>query len=199
MAVKTKAKPAAKSAKGGTSKAKNAASKATAKTEDGPSKRELQKERDAEFTAHIVEARENGEKWGEIASELSITPGKAQFLMMLHLVETGEVSAFEFDNDEELTEVIKEARTAADEYSSWGWIAARTGVSEGKIKRLAEEDGFWEPKTENISIVRAERESDEDEGSTKKVTTKTKTKKATGGKSASKVARAKARAKKDPS
>lgn len=185
MATKTKSR----TKKGSTTKTA-AKAKATA-TNDGPSKRELAKARDAELTEQVLEAREEGQSWSEIAADLSITPGKAQFLMMLHRVATGDVKPLRFKDDETLTEQIKKARTAADEFSSWGWIAARTGVSEVKIKRLAEEDGFWSPKSENIAVTRAERHGDS--GTTTKAK-RTTAKAGTDGK-ASKAAKAKARAK----
>lgn len=184
MATKTK-----KSAKGGTTKTKAKTAKSAAA--EGPSKRELAKERDAELTEQVIDAREEGQSWSEIASDLNITPGKAQFLMMLHRVATGDVKPLRFKDDETLTEQIKKARTAADEFSSWGWIAARTGVSEVKIKRLAEEDGFWSPKSENIAVTRAEKNGD---GETKAKAKTQRTAKTTA--KSSKAAKAKAKAKK---
>lgn len=205
MATRTRSTKTA-SAKGGTTKtaAKAAAkTKTTAKTDDGPSKSELRKARDKELMERVVEMRNEGESWSNIASELGITPGKAQFLgLMIHAVETGEVKRLRWSNDEELYEQIEEARTAADDLSSWGWIAARTGVSEAKIKRLAEfgpdgEGGFWEPKSENISVVRALSKKAEEDEDAPKASRKSRSNggsKKADAKPASKAARAKARA-----
>lgn len=146
------------------SRGKTAANAKTAPTtEDGPSKSEVRAARDAEFTERMLEMRSEGEAWSTIAEELSITPGKAQFLMMLHRVATKDVKPLKWTDDDDLTEVCQEARAEADEFSSWGWIAARTGVSEAKIKRLLEEAGTYEPKSENIAIVRAQLNKDDDD------------------------------------
>jgi hypothetical protein len=185
--------------KGGTSKTsrKGTADKANAAKAakaDGPSKRELAKAADAERTTTILERRDAGDKWGEIAADLNITPGKAQFLYMLNAVEVGDVKPIRHRNEDELVAGIKRAREANDEFSSWGWIAARTGVSEGKIKSLAEQAGM-PVKGSNIAVARAEQN-----GGGKKGDGKTGTQRKTTGaaktSAASKAAKAKARARK---
>lgn len=196
MATKTAAKRGT-TRKAGTAKPKGQtrrAAKTTASSNGEVSKREAQAARDAELTERMLELREDGQSWSEIGAELAITPGKAQFLMMLHKVATGEVKRLRFRNDDELAAVIAKARGAADEFSSWGWIAARTGVSEPKLKRLHEEHSSWKPRTENISIVRAAKH-----GGTTTTTTKRTAAKSTPAKgktaTASKAAKAKAAAK----
>lgn len=178
--------------KTGTTKKTAAGTKTTAKADDGPSKRELAKARDAEFTETIVERRDNGDSWGDIASDLNITPGKAQFLMMLHRVAEGDVPAIKHRNETELVNGIRKARDAQNEFSSWGWISARSGVSEGKVKALAEESGM-EVSGSNIAVARAEAN-----GGGKKADTKTTKQagRATAKKTGGKAAAAKARAKK---
>lgn len=195
----------AKTTKAATTKKTTGKGKTTAKSAatEGPSKRELLAEQNAANTERMLELREAGSSWSQIAEELSITPGKAQFLMMLHKVAEGEVPKITFRNDGELTTKAAAARRKADEFSSWGWIAARTGVSEGKLKGLLEESGDYVPKSENISIVRAEKNGG-GKAATKstgkgKTTTKTTTaakKKATGvsAKAAAAKKRAAARA-----
>lgn len=148
-ATATKGKTTATAAKKTTTKA--------AKAEDGPSKRELLAEQNAANTERIIELREAESSWAEIATELSITPGKAQYLMMCHLVEEGEVPAITYRNDDELVRKCAAARAKADQYSSWGWISARAGVSPGKIWKMLEESGDYTPKAENIAAVRAEK------------------------------------------
>lgn len=194
MATATKSK-SSKSSKGKT--AKSQGSKATsqngkAKTQDGPSKREAQKARDAEYTTTILERRGNGDKWGEIASDLNITPGKAQFLFMLHEVAEGNVPAIRHRNENELVTGIRKAREANNQYSSWGWIAARTGVSEGKIKALAEEAGI-PVKGTNVAVARSEANGGKAKGDGK---TRTQATTKGTGKASSKAAKAKAKAKK---
>lgn len=213
MATKTKAATKAtatrkgKTAKAATTKATTKAKTAAKAADDGPGKREAAKARDAELTTRMLELREEGNSWSEVAAELNITPGKAQFLNMLHLVAEGDVKPIRFRNDEELTAKCQAARAAADEYSSWGWIAARTGVSEGKIKGLLAEAGTYVPKSENISIVRADKTDPDRASRTTKKGTTTKAAKGKGStgttKPASKAAKAKAKAKRkgttDPS
>lgn len=185
VARKTAAKSKVAAAKG-KARTKTAATKPAA---DGPSKRELAKVRDAELTDLIVAAREGEtpEKWGEIAAEHSITPGKAQFLYMQYQVAEGDVPAIRHRNENELVAGIRKAREANNSYSSWGWIAARTGVSEGKVKALAEEAGIPVSGT-NVAVARAEAN-----GTAKKADTKTRKQASTT--TASKAAKAKAAAK----
>lgn len=188
----TATKKGKKGSKAGTAKSAAAKSAAKGKTADGPSKREQQRAQDAERMAKVVSRRADDEKWSEIAEALHITPGKAQFLYMQHCVSEGEVKAIRHRNEDELVAGIRKAREANDAHSSWGWIAARTGVSEGKIKSLAEEAGM-SVKGSNVAVARAEQN-----GSGKKADNKTRTQAATGKKkgAASKTAKAKAKAKK---
>jgi hypothetical protein len=185
------------SRKAGTAKSKGAASraKATAKTADSQSKTEARQARDAEMTERMLELREEGESWSTIGEDLGITPGKAQFLLMLHKVATGEVKRLPFRNDDELAAKIAKARDAADEFSSWGWISARTGVSEPKLKRLHEENSNWTPRSDNISVTRAQKNGG---GSTAKKSTGSRkagtTTRGKSGATASKAAKAKAKA-----
>jgi hypothetical protein len=91
----------------------------------------------------------------DVARDLNITAGKAAFLLMIDAVAKGKVPALEGDDDDDLVQAIIEARAAADEYSSWGWLAARSSRPESWIKaELAEVDAYT-PKAENISSVRA--------------------------------------------
>lgn len=147
-------KPAA--SRKATGKGKTTAAKPAAA--DGPSKRDLLAAQNAEHTTRIVEARTVEEmSWSDIAEELSITPGKAQYLMMCHMVGEGEVPAITHRNEGELVKKVAAARAKADEYSSWGWLSARTSVPENRLKKLMEESGSYAPKSENIAAIRAER------------------------------------------
>lgn len=190
----TGTKPATK--KGGTTKAattKATRGKTTAKAKDDTVDRSaLRAERDAQNTERMLEMREEEMSWSEIGTELGITPGKAQFLLMLHKVATGEVKrlTFKAGDDAALAKVVKTARDKADEFSSWGWISARTGVSEPKLKSVHEEHNGWSPRTENISIVRAAKNG----GGTAKATGRKTTAGAKGKATASKAAKAKAKA-----
>lgn len=197
MATTTRRKKTATGA-GKTKAATAKVSKKQAKTDDGPSRAERVAAKNAELTERMLELREEGESWTAIGEALAITPGKAQFLMMLHRVAEGEVKAIKFKDDDDLAAKIAAEREKAYEFSSWGWISARTGVSEPKLKNLHAEINGWKPKTENIAIERAKKNGD--------TTTAKKGSKATttkGKVSATKAARAKAKAKRsrnsDPS
>lgn len=95
--------------------------------------------KNGELTAKVVEMREGGSKWGEIAEALDITPGKAMFLEMKAQVADNPKLAIKFSGDEDLTTKVIAARN--DDMLSWGQISARTGVSEGKLKKLWEAGG----------------------------------------------------------
>ena len=196
-AAAAKGKKSGTAAKASTTKSatRKATRKATEDAGDGPSRAELRATRDAENTERMLEMREEGTSWSEIGAELGITPGKAQFLNMLHQVAEGNVSAWpKAAHKEEATIAaqIKKDRDAANEFSSWGWIAARSGISEPTLKRIHEEFNSWKPKTENIAIVRAEKNGETT--TTKKSSAKKGTTAKPSG-SASKTAKAKAKAK----
>lgn len=182
--TKTASKSTAK--KGGTTKTnaktRGATESKIAEKADGPGKRELQRAEDAKRRERVVELRSTDPKtsWGDIAEELSITPGKAQFLMMQHEVETTPKLRIKHTDDDSLVAGIRAAREANDAHSSWGWIAARTGVSEGKVKKVAEEAGIPVSGT-NVAVARSEAN-----GGPKKADVKTKTQASTKGSSSSK-------------
>lgn len=142
--------------KGGKSTAKSSAKK------NGGQKREAAGKQTEALIRKVVALRKKDKSWAEVAEEISTTPGKAQYLMMLHRVEQGEVPRITGKTDAQLTAAIKKARQAADDYSSWGWISARAGIAEGRIKTLAKEGGFYSKGKENIAQKRA---GTEDSGS----------------------------------
>lgn len=104
---------------------------------------------DAALTTKVLALRAKDKKWSEIGEQLGITPGKAQFLVMCSEVKPKD--KIKFTSDEELGEKVVAARD--EELLSWGLIAARSGVSEGKIKRLYEEAGGKGPQ--NVASARA--------------------------------------------
>jgi hypothetical protein len=191
MATTTRTKGASKGAAKGKARAKTAAAKP--KAEDGASKRAAQKARDEKFTERILEMRANDESWGAIAAELNITSGKAQFLMMLHRVAEGDVPAIRFKagDDADLVAKTVAAREKQDEFSSWGWLSARTGVSEGTLKSKVAEAGH-DVKGTNIAVSRAEKNGGAKKADGKTATQAGRAKKGTA--TASKAAKAKARA-----
>jgi hypothetical protein len=153
------AKPAAKAEKADTSAADAEAKAAAAaeRAEKAEAKREAREALHAEQTAEVVSRYVEGdEKLSVVAQSLKITPGKAAFLVMQYRVAEGEVPSIEGKDDEALLKAINVARLKADEYSSWGWLAARSGRSEGFIKNGLEELELYTPKAENIATKRAE-------------------------------------------
>lgn len=146
------AKPAAKTDDAEAKAAAKAASEAKA-----AEKREAREALHAEQTEAVVSRYINGdEKLSAVAASLKITPGKAAFLVMQHRVAEGEVPAITGKDDESLLKAINVARLKADEFSSWGWLAARSGRSEGFIKVGLEAMELYTPKAENIATKRAE-------------------------------------------
>jgi hypothetical protein len=90
-----------------------------------------QAERRSQVQQRVVEG---GESAATVAKDLGITPGKAAFIAMQVRVENGEVAKIAGKTDEQLIKNTVAARAKADQYSSWGWLSARTGVSEPALK-----------------------------------------------------------------
>lgn len=144
-ATKPDAKAAAEAKKAADAKAKAAEAK------------KVERERQAATQRAYVEKHylDGDESLSAVAKHLSITSGKTAFIGMQIRVDRGEVPAITGKNDEALLVNISKARDKADEYSSWGWLAARSGRSEGFIKNGLEEAGLYTPKAQNIASVRA--------------------------------------------
>jgi hypothetical protein len=87
-----------------------------------------------------------------VAKDLGITAGKAAFIAMQLRVENGDVPKIVFKNDEQLISRTVAARDKADQYSSWGWLAARTGVGEATLKSKVENAGHSVSGTRIASI-----------------------------------------------
>lgn len=149
--VTTSRKPAAKPKSAPAKKAP-----AAKPAQDAEAKRKAQQTQDAKLRAEVVKRCVKGDETvGSVAKVLKITPGKAAFLIMQHRVENGEVTAITAKSDSALLNAIATARNKGDEYSSWGWLAARSGRSEGWIKSGLAEAGKYQPRAENIASVRA--------------------------------------------
>lgn len=156
-------------------------------TKSKGSKGGRRKHDDAALTEKVIALREKDKTWSEIGEKLGITPGKAQFLIMCSEVKPKD--KIKFSSDEELAEQVVEARDEAGPKSSWGWIAARSGVSEAKIKRLYNEGGGTGPQ--NVASARAEANGGESTG--------TKTKGRKSGKAKGRKGRRKGKGRKNPS
>lgn len=91
---------------------------------------------------------------GDIAEQLSITPGKAAMLNMLNEVEANPKLRIKGRNEEEIVANAVKARELENEYSSWGWLSARSGIAEGRLKTLCEEAGV-KVKGSHVAKARA--------------------------------------------
>jgi hypothetical protein len=90
--------------------------------------------RNGELTEKVLEMRADGKKWQEIADELTITPGKAMFLDMKAQVASSPKLKITWTDEDDLAEKVVNART--EDQLSWGQISARTGLGEGKLKKV---------------------------------------------------------------
>lgn len=111
--------------------------KTSSKSEEseGAGKREAARERDAELRPIIVEEREEGKKWKEIAEEHGIQETKALMLFTEATVKSSD----KIKPDDLDGELVTELRD--DEGLAWHVIAARAGYSTvGPIKKLYEDE-----------------------------------------------------------
>jgi hypothetical protein len=101
---------------------------------EGPITAEERKAARAELAQQIVEAREAGDKWEDIAEKFGTSTGRA---MLLHMEATVRPKdRIKAANDEELAGKIAAARD--EDRLSWGQIMARTGLSETRCRSLYE-------------------------------------------------------------
>lgn len=147
-----------KSAEKSTAKAAKSNGKPKQTEAQTANKREAAAAQQEKMIEKVVKLRDKEKSWKEIGDEIGTTPGKAQYLMMLHRVAEGDVpkvpNAANPDSPK-FAKSLEKARKAADEYSSWGWLSARSGLPEGKIKAIAEEAGFYSKGKENVAAIRA--------------------------------------------
>lgn len=94
----------------------------------------------------------------DVAKKLKLTPGQTAFIKMQILVEDGAVKRIDGTPAQKLAKIVS-ARKRADEYSSWGWLAARSGMSEGTMKKLVAEKKNYPVFGERIAQIRAAKRS----------------------------------------
>ena len=89
----------------------------------------------------IVRARmvEGNDAVKDVAADLGLTPGKTAFIKMQILVADGTVKSIKGRTERETIARVIAARKKADNYSSWGWLSARTGISEITLKKMVDE------------------------------------------------------------
>ena len=90
----------------------------------------------------------------DVAKKLKLTPGKTAFIKMQILVEDGVVPAITGTPAQKLAKIVT-ARKRANEYSSWGWLAARSGMSEPTMKKMVAEKKNYPVFGERIAQIRA--------------------------------------------
>lgn len=122
---------------------KTTAKKTVAKKSTGPkakatATRADAKIRDPKLRDQVVALRDNkGMAWAEIAEKLGVGVILVQLLYMQANVKPSEKITAKND-----TELAKKVRTARDKDKlSWGWIAARAGLPESRVRRLYVEAG----------------------------------------------------------
>jgi hypothetical protein len=130
--------------------------KAKAEESEGAGKREAARERDAELRPLIVEEREEGKKWSEIAEEHSIQETKALMLFTEATVKPSE----KIKPDDLTAELVTELRDEKE--LAWHVIAARAGYSTvGPIKKLYEEENGEGTATGRVKKAAEDDEEDE--------------------------------------
>jgi hypothetical protein len=88
----------------------------------------------------IVRTRmvESNDSVKDVAADLGLTPGQTAFIKMQILVADGTVPAIKGRTERELIAKVARARKKADDFSSWGWLSARTGMPEGQLKKTVD-------------------------------------------------------------
>lgn len=131
------------------------AAKTNGAAENAEAKRAARQELEAKQMAEVVKRFVNGDEKAEaVAKDLNVSKVRVMILAGMHRVQSGEVPAITAKNDEALVQAIAKERSKADEFSSWGWLAVRSGKSEPWIKTQLEEAGLYTPRTENIASTR---------------------------------------------
>lgn len=105
-------------------------------------------------TDKIAFVRENADlPLPKLAEAMKCTNGKAAFVKMLIAVEDNPSLRLEAKTPTGIIGKTVTARKKADAYSSWGWLSARTGISEPKLKKMCE--GRYEVFGSRIATERA--------------------------------------------
>jgi hypothetical protein len=126
MKVKAKAAKATKASKAKASKA-------------APKRENLKHDNDA--LRKQIAKRVGTARLASMAEALHITAGKAAYLNMLNEVDADPRLRIKGRNEDEIVANAVKAREVQDEYSSWGWLSARSGIAEGRLKTLCEAAG----------------------------------------------------------
>lgn len=110
------------------------------------------------FKENVKAARKlevEGKSVSEIAAKLGTTSGRAAYFLMVAEVTRNKKLKITGDNDEAVLKQVKAERLAAGDKSGWGWLSARTGIPEGRLKKMAEEYGVKVKGTNAASMRKA--------------------------------------------
>jgi hypothetical protein len=156
MATKTSTRAARKS----TRPARKTTSQTSAKaTKPASNSKKRADEATVNERRNAVQTRviDGGESAATVAKDLGITSGKAAFIAMQLRVENGEVSKITGKTDDALIANVVKARDKADQFSSWGWLSARSGVAESALKNKVAAAGHEVAGTKIASVRKASR------------------------------------------
>lgn len=93
-------------------------------------------------TDRIALAGTTDAKLADLAKQMGLkTNGRAAYMKMLAAVQCGEVKPINGSRKQVITRTIA-ARRKADRFSSWGWLSARAGISEGTLKKMCADAGY---------------------------------------------------------
>jgi hypothetical protein len=103
-------------------------------------------------------AERNDAKLAELAAAMGLkTNGRAAYMKMLAAVQCGEVKPIT-GSPRQVTQRVIAARKRADRHSSWGWLSARAGISEGTLKKQVAAAGY-PVYGERIAQIRSSKKS----------------------------------------
>jgi len=94
------------------------------------------------LAGRVAKLVSEGKPFGVIDARLKLPPGTTYRINIRNEVAANPKLRINWRTDGQLLSRIQTARMRRDEYSSWHWLAGRTGVSVGKLKRLAREAGM---------------------------------------------------------
>lgn len=146
---RTPAKPAAKRGATHAQSAPKAAKSASAKVAPKaapakPARKESVRRTHAEkikLGKAIIARQKKGETANEIATDLHLYPFQVHQLVQLVHVDNGSVPAITAKSEDVLVKKLATARAKGDEYASWDWLQARSGINKVRIQKLLGDAG----------------------------------------------------------
>lgn len=152
--------PAEKRGRGRPPKAAKAA-KAKVAAKKAPASERVKYVDDEKLRAKVAAFVEKGMGLNEIDEALDLTSGTSYRINIANVVEDTPKLKIKFSDEEELVEAVAEAREEAGDYSSWYWLAGRTGVSVPTLKKIMQEAGT--DTSAKVAEARAAAKAEEDD------------------------------------